>query len=153
MIDAYPDIRFIFTHRDPAQSVPSYASFVAALYPSYVPGRLGKEKIGREIHKHLLEGMQHAVEARRRLGPERFLDVHHVDFVARPMDVLERIYAWLGLELSVPIRMKFETWREVNHAGAHGAHRYTPEEYGMSADQIRADYDFYIRKYGVECGR
>ena len=31
IVEAYPDIRFIFTHRDPGKSVPSYASFVAAL--------------------------------------------------------------------------------------------------------------------------
>ena len=57
IVAAYPDIRFIFTHRDPGKSVPSYASFVAALYPPYVRDRIGKERIGREIHTHLLTGM------------------------------------------------------------------------------------------------
>ena len=75
IVEAYPDIRFIFTHRDPGKSVPSYASFVAALYPPYVRDRIGKEKIGREIHNHLLTGMRQAVAARELLGPERFLDV------------------------------------------------------------------------------
>jgi hypothetical protein len=153
MIEAYPDIRFIFTHRDPAKAVPSYASFVASLYPSYMPERLGKERIGREIHNHLLAGMRQAVEARRRLGPARFLDVHHSEFIARPMEVLERIYDWLGLELTDSVRNSFESWREDNRSGVHGAHRYTPEEYGLSADAIRADYDFYIREFNVECGR
>lgn len=153
MIEAYPDIRFIFTHRDPAKSVPSYASFVAALYPRNVPDRIGKQAIGREIHEHLLQGMRQAVEARRKLGSDRFLDIHHTEFVERPMEVLERIYSWLGMELTDAVRAQFEAWRETNHSGAHGAHRYTAEEYGLSADQIRADYDFYIREFNVECGR
>jgi hypothetical protein len=152
IVEAYPDIRFIFTHRDPGKSVPSYASFVAALYPPYVRDRIGKEKIGREIHNHLLTGMRQAVEARERLGHDRFLDVHHTSFIKQPMAELERIYAWLGLEISETVRARFESWLEKNHNGAHGTHRYTAEEYGLAADAIRADYDFYIRAFGVECG-
>ena len=35
----------------------------------------------------------------------------------------------------------------------HHLWRYTPEEYGLSADRIRSEYDFYIKQYGVEIGR
>jgi hypothetical protein len=34
LLSAYPDTRFIMTHRDPAQAVTSYASFVSHLFPS-----------------------------------------------------------------------------------------------------------------------
>jgi hypothetical protein len=152
VVAGYPDIRFIFTHRDPGKSVPSYASFVAALYPPYVRDRIGKEKIGREIHNHLLTGMRQAVAARGKLGPDRFLDVHHTAFIARPMKELERIYDWLGMPITAEVRAKFETWLAANFSGAHGTHNYTAEEYGLSADAIRADYDFYIRAFGVACG-
>ena len=40
-------------------------------------------------------------------------------------------------------------WGEANHSGAHGQHRYTAEQYGLSKDEIRADYDFYIRHFDV----
>jgi len=152
IVAGYPDIRFIFTHRDPGKSVPSYASFVAALYPAYVRDRIGKEKIGREIHNHLLTGMRQAVAAREKLGPDRFLDVHHTAFIARPMAELERIYDWLGMPITDAVRTRFESWLATNFSGAHGTHRYTAEEYGLSADAIRADYDFYISAFGVECG-
>jgi hypothetical protein len=33
--------------------------------------------------------------------------------------------------------------------GASGVHQYTPEQYGLTADGIRADYDFYIRHFDV----
>jgi hypothetical protein len=152
IVEAYPDIRFIFTHRDPGRSVPSYASFVASLYPPYARDRIGNERIGREIHGHLLDGMHRAVTAREKLGPDRFLDVHHAAVIARPMAELERIYDWLGLAIGAELRATFERWLATNHSGAHGAHRYTAAEYGLSADEIRADYEFYIRAFGVACG-
>lgn len=149
MIDAYPDIRFVFTHRDPVKSVPSYASFVASLYPPEVVARIGKVKIGKEIHNHLLTGMHQAMAARERLGPERFLDIHHADFVKAPMETLDRIYDWLGLPLSDATRTRFENWQSKNGSGAHGTHRYTPEEYGMSSERLREDFDFYIRAFDI----
>ena len=33
--------------------------------------------------------------------------------------------------------------------GAKGTHHYTAEQFGLSADQIRSDYDFYIRHFDV----
>jgi len=152
MIDAYPDIRFIFTHRDPGNSVPSYASFVASLYPADVVAQIGREKIGQEIHNHLLTGMHQAMAAREKLGQDRFLDVHHRDFVAAPMATLERIYDWLGLPMSDELRARFDDYATRNSSGAHGAHRYTPEEYGLSAAAIRDDYGFYMKAFGLDTG-
>lgn len=50
MVDAYPDIRFIFTQRGPGHLVPSYASFVASLYPADVVAKIGRPRIGAEIN-------------------------------------------------------------------------------------------------------
>lgn len=153
MLEAYPDIRFVFTHRDPAKAVPSYASFIAALFPPEVVAKIGKPRIGREIHEHLRTGMEQAMAARAKLGPDRFLDVHHTAFVTNPLAELERIYAWLGMELSDGLRARFERWRAENGSGAHGAHRYTAAEYGLSVDSIREEYADYIRAYDVEVER
>lgn len=150
LVDAYPDIRFIFTHRDPIKSVPSYASFVTSLFPEDVVARIGREKIGREIHGHLLAGMKQAMAARALLGPDRFFDVRHADFVAEPQAVLERIYDWLGLPLSGATQDSFAAWQAKHASESHGAHRYTAEEFGLRRDAIREDYDFYLRESFLE---
>ena len=152
IVDAYPDMRFVFTHRDPAKAVPSYASFIAALFPPAVTAKIGKEKIGREIHGHLLTGMHQAMAAREKLGPDRFFDVHHSEFVKEPIGVLERVYDWLGVELSDATLARFEAWLAEHRSGAHGAHHYTAAEYGLSTEAILEDYDAYVRTYDVETG-
>lgn len=40
-------------------------------------------------------------------------------------------------------------WYADNRSGAHGEHRYTPEQFGLSTAQLLADYDFYIERFGV----
>jgi hypothetical protein len=152
LLEGYPDIRFVFTHRDPAKAVPSYASFVRSLFPADVADRMGRHKIGAEIHNHLLTGMKQAVAAREKLGPDRFLDVHHKDFVTDYMGVLERVYAFMEIDLTPEMRGAFKAWHAKNREGAHGAHRYTAEEFGLDVQSIRRDYAFYIDRFNVACG-
>lgn len=149
VVEAYPDVRFVFTHRDPAKSVPSYASFVSSIFPPGTLARHGEQKVGREIHKHLLAGMHQAMEARARLGNDRFIDVTQREIDRDPLSTLQRIYDFLGLELRPEVRAEVVRWGEANHSGAHGKHRYTAEQFGLSVEQIRSDYDFYIRHFDV----
>jgi hypothetical protein len=148
LASAYPDVRFVMTHRDPGKVVPSYASLVSSLLPP-AAGRRDPARVGREISDHLRIGMENAIEQRSRMGEERFLDVHHRDLVGNPRGTIARIYQWLGLELTPTVETTIMDWQQDNSMGAQGSHRYTPEQFGLTTDQIRAEYDFYIRHFDV----
>lgn len=145
---AYPDVRFLMTHRDPVKVVPSYASIVSTILPA-AKGERDLHRLGREISEHLRIGMENAIAARGRLGEERFLDVHHRELNADPMGTLQRIYDFLGLELGPKLQQELIDWQQANRPGAHGAHRYTPEQFGLSHEQLRSDYEFYVRHFDV----
>lgn len=148
IVAAYPNARFIITHRDPAKAVPSACSFIGALTPPMQKeGEM--ERFGRHHAEHLRIGVERAVAARARIGEERFFDVHHRDFVRDPFGTLERIYAFLGQEFRPEARAKMEKWHAENSSGAHGSHRYTPEQFGLSTSQLRSDFDFYIQRFNI----
>jgi hypothetical protein len=145
---AYPDIRFVMTHRDPAKVVPSYTSLVSTIFPP-AAGQRDLHALGAEVSDHLREGMAHAIEERACLGEHRFLDVQHRDLVADPRGTVRLVYEWLGLDLPDDVAKTIFAWQESHAMGADGSHRYTPEQFGLSADRIRSDYDFYIRHFDV----
>ena len=145
---AYPEARFVMTHRDPAKVVPSYSSLVSTILPE-PDGERDVQALGREICEHLREGMEHAIEQRARVGEDRFLDVHHRQLVTDPKGTVRRIYDWLGLELVPEVERTIFDWQEENRVGAQGTHRYTAEQFGLTVEQIRSDYDFYIRHFDV----
>ncbi len=146
---AFPGARFIMTHRDPAKSVPSWSSLVSAVFPP-PQGERDMHRLGREVCEHLRIGVENAMAARARLGEEHFLDVHHPELIADPMGVLRRIYAFLDLELRPDVEQTIREWTRINRSGTHGAHIYTAEQFGLSEGQLHADYDEYIRHFGVE---
>ncbi len=148
LASAYPDVRFVMTHRDPGKVVPSYASLVLSITPPAASER-DQNAFGREVCDHLRVGMEHAIQQRELLGEDRFLDVHHRDLVDDPKGSIRRIYTWLGLPLSPDVEQSIREWQEVNRMGASGTHRYTPEQFGLTAKKIRSDYDFYIERFDV----
>ena len=78
---------------------------------------------------------RHAIAARARLGEDRFVDVHHRDLIADPMREVSRVYEFIGCQLTPAVAQAIEAWQVENRVGAHGTHRYTPEQFGLSAAQ------------------
>jgi hypothetical protein len=93
--------------------------------------------------------MEHAIEARGRIGDHRFLDVHHIELIADPLGTMHRIYNFLGLRLDEKAERMMKEWQASNRSGAHGIHTYSSADFGLSDEQIRSDFSFYIDHFGV----
>ena len=146
---AYPEVKFVMTHRDPAKSVPSWASLVSSIFPA-PDGDRDMIRLGHEVSNHLRVGVANAIDARSRLESSRFLDVHHRQLVQDPMGTVRRVYEFLELELVPSVEQTISDWQQANGSGVHGAHHYTAEQFGLSAEQIRSDYDFYLQHFDIE---
>lgn len=148
IVAAYPDVRFVMTHRDPAKVVPSYVSTVNTFFPP-PDGQRDMRRLGREVSEHLRDGMVNTIAARARLGEDRFIDVHHRDLVTDPFGTLGRVYEFIGLPLRDSFLTAITDWQKRNKPGAHGEHRYTAEQFGLDPADIRRAYDFYIDRFDV----
>jgi hypothetical protein len=148
-VAAYPDARFVMTHRDPVKAVPSWASLVTSLFPPGARETTDMHAYGRHLAEHLAYGTRRSIEARATLGDDRFLDIHHHEFAADAMGTIERVYTWLGRTLNDDVRSAMATWSEANKVGAHGVHRYTLEQFGLDAATIRAQFAEYTNHFGV----
>jgi hypothetical protein len=65
------------------------------------------------------------------------------------MGTVARVHDFLGLDLDAETERVIDEWQRANRTGARGSHRYTPEQFGLSAAEIRDEYDFYIRRFDV----
>ena len=149
VVAGYPDVKFVMTHRDPGKVVPSYSSIVSAILPP-AAGTRDLHRLGNEICNHLRVGMENCIAARARIGEDRFFDVHHREFLADSIGTAKRVYDFLGLELTPQVEQVMRDWHTANRTGAHGAHHYTAEQFGLTTAQVRSDYDFYIRHFDVQ---
>jgi hypothetical protein len=149
VMSAYPDARFVVTHRDPVKTLPSWASLLSSLYPPGSRELVPPQVLGAKVIEHQAIGMRRMIEARARIGEDRFLDIHHHAFVADPIGVLQRVYDFAGLALAPETEARMRAWSEENRPGAHGKHVYTAAQFGMDVDEIRERYRFYTDTYDV----
>lgn len=114
-----------------------------------VDAQIDPADLGGFLFEHLRISIGRVMDFRRRHGDGRFIDVNHEQFNADPFTTVERIYGNLGRELSPSARETMSAWQERNRKGVHGEHRYAPEDFGLTAGQIREGFADYIQRFGV----
>jgi hypothetical protein len=107
------------------------------------------KELGPAVLEFLARMLERGLEARDHSAPARFCDVDYRDFVSAPLETAERIYDAFGLELGANARSAMERHLAENPQNKHGAHRYSLEEYGLSAEAVRTRLAQYIERFGL----
>jgi hypothetical protein len=147
LLEAYPGAKFLWTHRDPAEVLGSVCSLVAYTR-SWVSDRVDAD-LARQQVELWAEALARAMAFRRHLGEARFADIHFSDLNADPVGTVQRAYDQLGLVLDEDGRRHMTRWAAQNPRGAHGAHEYSPEEFGLDLPATRRRFSFYIDRFGI----
>ena len=93
--------------------------------------------------------MRRALNVRRQIGEERFIDIKHSDLVVDPLKEVHRIYDFLGRELSSETAQSVLAYADT-HASVPGAHIYSSERFALDEEQIDADFSEYLDRFDLE---
>jgi hypothetical protein len=147
----YPNARFVMTHRDPIKVIPSACSVIAEHTRMRLPDWTADREFGRQTLEHLLEGVRRAMTDRAVIGEDRFIDVGQPEIQTDPIGAVECIYEFADLDLADDVRTAMITWSDQNRAGSRGEHRYSAEEFGLTAEEIRSSFADYLEAFGKHC--
>lgn len=136
LLAAFPDARFVFTHRDPVSVVASSASLawnqMVVQSDEVDPHWVGREWLWKTRHR-----MDCTNAVRPRIAADRQIDIGFEDVNANWPSAVQRIYAHFGLDLTPQARAAMRAYvaraaRE--HPFAH--HRYTLEDFGLARAEV-----------------
>jgi hypothetical protein len=150
----YPDARLIWTHRDLAQQLGSLASVQSILlglrgHPVTAEARYAQGQRAIELQR---ESVAKAMRARDAIGDDRFIDISYHDMMADPLRSVERIYESSGLTVSDAHTARIREWLATHQQTKHGVHKHSPEEFGMDAGSINAQFGGYLDRFGFGFG-
>lgn len=143
---AFPDARFVMTHRDPAEVMVSVADVYAEV------GRMFSDDVdlrylgGLNIEQWSL-AMRRALAFRDAGHEHRFFDMDHRAVQRDPIGEVRRLYAWLG----EPVTPEFEAgmrrwWRENAESREQNVHP-DPAEFGIDLEKVRPLFADYIARF------
>jgi hypothetical protein len=146
LFEVFPKAQVILTHREPAKTIPSLASFIHTLWLLY-SDKADAEAVGEQWNRRMARALRHAMAVREHMPTGRFLDVHFEDTVAEPLAVVERIYQFAGLELTPQTQSAMGQWLQANGREKRAVHHYSPDQFGLSEAILQRDYAEYRARH------
>jgi len=151
LLAAFPDACVVQLHRDVVDTVTSGASLFAVFRSTY-SDEVDPVELGRYQLDATERWFTRSMEMRAALPADaraRFLDLSFAELVADPVAAARGICAAFDV-----------AWNEETEALArarlsdlnkqHGAHRYTPQQFGLDPDEIRARFARYTAWCGLD---
>jgi Sulfotransferase family len=146
----FPGAKVIQTHRDPAQAVPSLCALLIQLHPVMEEGRKEQRAhnmLAREVAKWANAVRKAQIVAAQH--PGQVLDLIHSDFHRNPMQVLERIYGFISMDMTEAARTGMLQRIAEKPELQHGVHRYDVADFGLTKEEIRERFGGYVEKFDL----
>lgn len=150
LVDTFPDVSIVWTHRDPVACMASICSMTHLLMRGRV--EIAKPTLGPLVMDFYATSLERGLAMRDRCDPAHFVDVHHDEFVADPLGSVQAIYAHFGLPLAAGAREAMEAHAKSNPQGRHGRHEYRLEDWGLARGEVLARFAPYIERFGIDLG-
>lgn len=145
--NAFPGALLIMTHRDPMDVVPSYVSMEAALYK--LSSELTDKEVGEFWFQRLAGWMRSFMEARARIGEDRFIDIDYRQVAKEPLVQAERVLSRIGIERNEQLEEALTEFLAGNKREQRPAHEYSYDRFGLKEEDILREFGDYRARYIV----
>jgi hypothetical protein len=149
LVGAYPNAKFLWSHRDPAKVLGSVCSLIHYTR-SWASDRDDAAELGTEQLDRWWLAVSRAMDFRARVGDERFADVSFADLQTDPLDALSVAYERIGVAFPEGSRLAVTEWAGEHEPGAHGTHRYELADFGLEEAQVRERFALYLETFHAE---
>lgn len=146
VLSVFPGARIVQTHRDPVETIPSWASLCYSLWQQnsdsadpVVCGAYWDAKMAR--------GIERCMRVRDAGNADRFFDVDYRDTARDPLGVAARICEFVGWEHGPAAREAQSRWLAANRRELRPPHEYSPETFGYSEAGLKARYREYRERF------
>ncbi|ULE33005.1 sulfotransferase family protein [Mycobacterium sp. IDR2000157661] len=145
---AFPDARFVMTHRDPTDVMLSVVDVYADIVGGFTD-HLDRRYLGELNVAQWSTGIGRTMAFRAGGAEDRFYDIDFRAMQADPIGQVRGLYAWLGEPVTEEFEARMRAWWADNADHREPHPKAEPAAFGLDFDAIRplfADYtDTYAR--------
>jgi hypothetical protein len=145
----FPGTQYVWTHRNPLESLSSSCSLCAALREKQGRAEIDKSEIGSTQLTFQFEGARRAMAARDRMDESRFFDVYQTDLSHDLVGAIRGLYNRLGMEFTDAYSEHLALRMTEKPRGRHGKHSYSMAEFGVGKETVLATFKPYIDRFNI----
>jgi hypothetical protein len=147
LLAEFPDARIVWAHRDPFKAT---ASFLRLNYLSRAVLGAEASDVVPNVLRQLRAHVERPLQTRRRIGDDRFFDLHYATLMRDPVGVMGALYAWAGDDLTPSTERAMLSWLEEHPQDRFGAAPYSLDGSGVTRADLDPIFDEYIAAFDVE---
>lgn len=150
---AFPDARYVMTHRDPTDVMLSvihvYTDIASKFTEKVDVGYMAELNVGMWS-----EGMRRALAFRdQQPNNDRFFDIHFKAMHEDPLGEVHKLYDWLGEPVTPAFAEGMASWWKANSETREPSVAKRSEDYGVNLDEVRPLFADYIERMQQWTGR
>jgi hypothetical protein len=146
LVEAYPNARFLWSHRDPTMVIASVCSLIHYTR-SWSSDRDDSVELGAEELELWGTAVERAMDFRSRVGDERFADVSFDELQTEPLEALARALGKIGLPFDKESEMAVRRWAQSHEPGSHGTHSYQLTDFGLRPELVHERFAAYYAAF------
>lgn len=144
----YPDAQLVMTHRDPVEVVGSACGLLRLVRPMYSD----QVDLG-DIRQTLLKTFDLMIERQNAYrdahGEDAIYDIQYVDLLHDPVEEIRKAYRHFDEPLTPEADARMARMLAENPQNKHGKHKYSLEEFGLTAEGVREHFREYTERYVI----
>ena len=129
----FGNIDFIWTHRDPVQSIPSFLSMMSHSWALF-SNDVSLEKVARHWTRKSTFILNEGIEYRKQ-SDKNFVDLHYEELVQDAASALRKVYSMDG-GINLQLMERFLATEKENPPRKYGVHQYSLEAFGLTEKDI-----------------
>jgi Sulfotransferase family len=149
LLATFPDVRIVWAHRDPFKATASFLRLnylSRAVMGADVDVDVIVDNVLRQLRAHVTRPLQ----TRRRIGDDRFFDLHYADLMRDPLGVMRALYDWAEDDLTTATERAMLSWLERHPQDRHGVAPYSLDGSGVTRADLEPLFDEYLSVFHVE---
>jgi hypothetical protein len=151
LLKVFPDARLIWAHRDPYKATGSLANlWKLPKGMALQADAIDLPDMGRRAKAQMAYHVERPLRARDRIGDHRFFHMHYAEMMRDPMDVMRRIYAWAGDELTPETETRMQTWLSEHPQNRFALNSYSLEQYELTVEALKPVFAEYLATFDIE---
>ncbi len=140
---AFPDARFVMTHRDPTDVILSVADVYADI-GGHFTDHLDLHYLGRLNVEHWSLGMNRVARFRDGGADDRFYDIDFRAMQADPLSEVRGLYTWLGEPVTETFDSAMSRWWVTNGENREPTTHPDLATFGLDLGQVRSLFADYV---------
>ncbi|MCK9504324.1 MAG: sulfotransferase [Porticoccaceae bacterium] len=146
LLETFPDAVLVHCHRDVQKILPSIASLIEQAR-RISSDHVDTKVLGDEMLDYWGASVDRYLEVRAQLPKDRIMDVQFEEVVGDVVDVIRRIYARAGRELSEEVVEKFKVKERSQPEHHWGKYSYSAADYGYTPEKIDQRFAKYRSQF------